>query len=52
MGRMYQWITIAVLYLAGFGLFGLIGGMSSAGEAFRRWGETASGGLRRAASSF
>ncbi len=48
---MFQWITIIVLYLLGFGLYALVGGMSSAGEAFRRWGEAATAGRRRAVST-
>jgi hypothetical protein len=37
---MIQWILIVVLYLLGAGLFRLLGGFSSAGEAFRQWGHS------------
>jgi hypothetical protein len=33
-----DWIVVGLLYLAGIGFFRLIGGVASAGEAFRRWG--------------
>ena len=46
-----QWVVIAVLYVLGFGLLGLLGGLSSAGEAFRRWGESAARRERATASS-
>jgi hypothetical protein len=39
---MWTWILIASLYLLGMGLFRLLGGLGSAGEAFRRWGESVS----------
>jgi len=32
------WIVIALLYLLGMGLFGWLGGISSAADAFARWG--------------
>jgi hypothetical protein len=51
MGVMVQWLIIAALYALGFGLFGLLGGLSSAGEAFRRWGESAARRERATASS-
>ena len=35
---MLDWIVIGVLYLAGIAFFRFIGGIDSAGEAFRRWG--------------
>ncbi len=38
---MWNWIIIGLLYLLGMGLLTLIGGLGSAGEAFRRWGESA-----------
>jgi len=36
---MLQWTIIGVLYLASFALLGLLGGLASAGDALRRWGE-------------
>ncbi len=39
---MLNWILIASLYLAGMGLMTLVGMVGSAGEAFRRWGESVS----------
>jgi hypothetical protein len=41
MDHMVQWMIIALLYAFGMGIFSLLGGLSSAGEAFRRWGESA-----------
>jgi hypothetical protein len=35
---MLDWIVIGVLYITGIAFFRLIGGIGSAGEAFRRWG--------------
>jgi hypothetical protein len=35
---MLSWIWIPVLYVAGFGLFGVLGGISAAGDAISRWG--------------
>jgi hypothetical protein len=39
---MFQWIIIGFLYLAGFGLLALLGGLAAAGEGLRRWGERSS----------
>jgi hypothetical protein len=39
---MWNWIMIAALYAFGMGFFALLGGLRSAGDAIRRWGETAS----------
>jgi hypothetical protein len=39
---MLNWIIIVSLYALGMGLWALLGGLSSAGEAFRRWGESVS----------
>jgi hypothetical protein len=39
---MSNWIVIVLLYLVDMGLLGLIGGLGSAAEAFRRWGASAS----------
>jgi hypothetical protein len=36
---MAGWIVVAVLYLLGIGFFRWIGGVGSAMEALRRWGE-------------
>jgi hypothetical protein len=46
---MFEWIVIIALYLAGICFFRLVGGVASAGEAMRRWGEAAA--RRRRASS-
>ncbi len=48
---MSNWIVIVLLYVLGMGLFGLIGGLRSAGEAFRTWGESAAARRRAVASS-
>jgi len=40
---MTQWIIVAVLYAAGFGLLALLGGLPAAGEAIRRWSERNTG---------
>jgi hypothetical protein len=34
----FDWIVVGLLYCAGIAFFHLIGGVASAGEAFRRWG--------------
>jgi hypothetical protein len=44
---MWNWIMIAALYLLGMGFFALVGGVRAAGDAFRRWGESASHRRRR-----
>jgi hypothetical protein len=47
-----SWIVIVALYLVGMGFFALIGGLGSAAEAFRRWGEhTARQRAKRLSSS-
>jgi hypothetical protein len=38
---MWNWIIIVALYALGMGFFALLGGLRSAGDAIRRWGETA-----------
>jgi hypothetical protein len=48
MDQMVQWTIIVLLYAFGMGAFGLLGGLSSAGEAFRRWGESAAAKRDRA----
>ena len=48
---MLEWIVIIALYLAGMGFFRLLGGVGAAGEALRRWGESASAARRRASTS-
>jgi hypothetical protein len=48
---MLQWLIIGALYFVGFGFFGLIGGLGSAGDAIRSWGESAAARHSRAASS-
>jgi len=35
---MTGWIVVGILYVLGMSFFRLIGGIGSAGEAFRRWG--------------
>jgi hypothetical protein len=37
---MVQWIIIGALDALSLGLFGWLGGFSSAGDALRRWGES------------
>jgi hypothetical protein len=37
---MWSWIIIGALYLLGMGILNLLGGLGSAGEAFRQWGES------------
>lgn len=44
------WIGIVLLYALGMGLFGWLGGISSAGDAFSRWGRSTAERSRRAAS--
>jgi hypothetical protein len=39
---MWNWIMIAALYTVSMGLLALLGGVRSAGDALRRWGESAS----------
>jgi len=46
-----NWITIAVLYLLGMGLFRWLGGISAAGEALSRWGRATAERRRDAVSS-
>lgn len=48
---MLQWFIIGSLYVLGFGFFALIGGLGSAAEAFRSWGESAAARRGRVASS-
>lgn len=45
------WIGIALLYLLGMGLFGWLGGISSAGDALSRWGRATAERRRCEASS-
>jgi hypothetical protein len=49
---MWTWILIGALYAFSMGFFSLLGGMRAAGDAFRRWGETASDRERSLSSSF
>lgn len=39
---MRDWIVVCVLYALGMGFFHVLGGLGSAAEAFRRWGEASS----------
>jgi hypothetical protein len=48
---MLEWIVIVALYLAGMGFFRLVGGVASAGEAMRRWGEAAARNRRASSAS-
>jgi hypothetical protein len=48
---MNGWILPIVLYIVGFTLFGLLGGLASAADAFRQWGEATSRARRAAGSS-
>ena len=48
---MLSWIWIPVLYVVGFGLFGLLGGISAAGDAISRWGREIAEQRRFAVSS-
>ena len=48
---MFEWIVIVALYLAGMGFFRLLGGVASAGEAMRRWGEAAARNRRASSAS-
>jgi hypothetical protein len=35
----FDWILVAVLYVAGIAFFRLIGGVGAAGVALQRWGD-------------
>jgi hypothetical protein len=48
---MLSWIWIPVLYAVGFGLFGVLGGISAAGDAISRWGRGTAEQRRCAVSS-
>ena len=48
---MTNWIEIALLYLAGMSLLLWLGGLSSAAEAFSRWGRATAEHRRCEASS-
>jgi hypothetical protein len=37
-----DWIVIIALYALGMGLFQVLGGLSSAAEHLKKWGETSS----------
>jgi hypothetical protein len=37
---MFEWILIAVLYVAGIAFFRFLGGVDSASEGLRRWGSS------------
>jgi hypothetical protein len=45
------WIGIVLLYVLGMGLFGWLGGLSSAADAFSRWGRSTAERRRCATSS-
>ena len=40
---MRDWIALVILYILVLGLFRVLGGLGSAAEAFRRWGEHSAG---------
>jgi hypothetical protein len=48
---MRDWIAIVVLYISTVLLFRWLGGIASAGEAFRSWGEASSRIRRQRVSS-
>jgi hypothetical protein len=48
---MNGWLVPIVLYLFGFGVFRILGGVSSAADAFRQWGRHSSRSARKFASS-
>jgi hypothetical protein len=48
---MRDWIIVLMLYLLGLGFFGVLGGLRSAAEALRKWGETSSAIREHPASS-
>jgi hypothetical protein len=39
---MRDWIIILVLYVLGIALFHVLGGLSAAAEAIKKWGRTSS----------
>jgi hypothetical protein len=47
---MRDWIIVLMLYLLGLGFFGVLGGLRSAADALRKWGE-ASSAIRQNPSS-
>jgi len=47
----FTWIEIVLLYGLGMGLFRWLGGISSAGDAFSRWGRATAEHRRSEASS-
>ena len=48
---MFTWIEIVLLYLLGMGMFAWLGGISSAADAFTRWGRATAERRRAEASS-
>ena len=48
---MRDWIVVLILYLLGLGFFGFLGGLRSAADALRRWGEASSAIRENPASS-
>jgi hypothetical protein len=48
---MTSWIVVLGLYLLGLGFFGVLGGLRSAADALRKWGETSSAIREHPASS-
>jgi hypothetical protein len=49
---MWTWIITGGLYVFGMGMLSLLGGVHAAGDAFRRWGESASHRERSLSASF
>jgi hypothetical protein len=41
---MFTWIVVVGLYAVGMGLFHILGGLSSAGEAIENWGRASAAG--------
>lgn len=49
---MVDWIVIAILYVLVLVLFRVVGGVTSAGDAVRRWGlHTSTRGMKAGSSS-
>jgi hypothetical protein len=48
---MRDWIVVLILYLLGMGFLGLLGGLHSAADAVRHWGEASSSIRENPASS-
>jgi hypothetical protein len=51
MVSVWSWIIVGGMYVLGMGLFSVLGGLGSAAEGFRRWGETATALRNRTTSA-